>query len=170
MSYKNNIRLEPIKVGPANSEARPKALTCVGEVMTRRLVSLSPQNTFKEAVGLMANRPYRHFLVLKKDGKLAGVISDRDLLRVLARDPDWEGTSVSEVMTRDLVTVRPETPLSSAVVEVLARRINCLPVVDMDGRACGIVTSTDLLAVFQQVQEGLEDVKREMPDIPQNLQ
>ena len=170
MSIQNSIKLRATEVSPANSEARSEAPPCVGEVMTRHLVSLIPQNTFKEAVGLMTHRPFRHFLVLEKDGWLAGVISDRDFLRVLARDPDWEKTTIDKVMTRKPITVHPDTPLSAAVVEILARKINCLPVVDDDGRACGIVTSTDLLAAFQQVQERLEDVKREALDIPQELQ
>ncbi len=165
MSYKKSVQPRSIHVTLAKTEARPTTPMCVGELMTSRLVSLSPHHTFKEAVGLMANRPFRHFLVLDKNGHLAGVISDRDLLRVLARDPDWEGTTVSEVMTRDPLTVRPETPVSSAVVEVLARRINCLPVVDKYGRACGIVTSTDLLQAFEQVQVRLEDVQQEALDI-----
>ena len=165
MSYKKNVQPGSIHVTLANLEACPTAPMCVGELMTSRLVSLSPHHTFKEALSLMTNHPFRHFLVLEKNDQLAGVVSDRDLLRVLARDPDWEATTVSEVMTRDPLTVRPETPVSSAVVEVLARRINCLPVVDMDGRACGIVTSTDLLQVFEQVQMRLEDARQETSDI-----
>ncbi len=170
MSYKKSVHPGSIHVTLANSEARPTIPMCVGELMTSRLVTLSPDHTFKEAVGLMTNRPFRHFLVLEKNGQLAGVISDRDLMRVLARDPDWESTTVSEVMTRDPLTVQPETPLSSAVVEVLARRINCLPVVGMDGRACGIVTSTDLLQAFQQVQARLEDVQQEALDVARDLE
>ncbi len=167
MSHKKGTEPRSIHVTLANLVTRPTIPTCVGELMTSRLVTLSPHHTFKEAVGLMANRPFRHFLVIEADGELAGVISDRDLLRVLAREPDWESTTVSEVMTKDLVTVRPETPISSAVVEILARRINCLPVVDMDGRACGIVTSTDLLRAFQQVQVRLEDVQQRSRMLPE---
>ena len=124
--------------------------------MTPNPITMSPNDSFRETIGLMANRPFRHFLVVEPDGQLAGVISDRDLLRVLARDPNWESTTVADVMTRNTVTVQPETPLSAAIMEILARRINCLPVVDTQGWVCGIVTSTDLLNAFQQVQRLLE--------------
>lgn len=146
--------------GVARLKDLPAAPTCVGDIMTPNPVTMSPRDSFRESIGLMANRPFRHFLVVEPDGQLAGVISDRDLLRVLARDPHWESTKVADVMTRNTVTVQPETPLSTAIVEILARRINCLPVVDTQGRVCGIVTSTDLLNTFQQVQRLLECLER----------
>ena len=97
---------------------------------------------------------------MEKDGKLAGVISDRDLLRALNRKPDWSKTIVGEVMTRETVTVQPKTSLSDAVGKMLGRRINCLPVVDERGKVCGILTSTDLLVTFQRIQVHLERVTK----------
>jgi len=138
----------------------PRPPTSVGDIMTNSVITLSPYHTFQEAVGLMANRPFRHFLVVEADGKLAGVISDRDLLRVLTRSPDRSKTNVGEVMTRETVTVRPKTSLSTAVGEMLQHRINCLPVVDERGKVCGIVTSTDLLDAFQKLQACLERVTK----------
>lgn len=131
----------------------------VGDIMTTSVVTMSPRATFREAVGLMANRPFRHFLVVEADARLAGVISDRDLLRILARAPDWHKTTVGEVMTRETVTVQPETSLSAAVSEMLTRRINCLPVVNGEGKVCGIVTSTDVLHAFWNIQARLERVR-----------
>ena len=146
--------------GVARLKDLPTAPTCVGDIMTHNPVTMSPHDSFRESIGLMANRPFRHFPVVEPDGQLAGVISDRDLLRVLSREPNWESTTVADVMTQNTVTVQPETPLSTAIVEMLARRINCLPVVDTQGRVCGIVTSTDLLNTFQQVQRLLECLER----------
>jgi CBS domain-containing protein len=59
-------------------------------------------------------------------------------------------------MNRYVVTVKPQTPLSAAVTEMLTRRINCLPVVGDDGKVCGIITSTDLLRNYQKIQMSLE--------------
>lgn len=130
--------------------------SCVRDVMTSSVVTLSPHQTFREAVNLIANRRFRHFVVVEADSKLAGVISDRDLLRVFARWSDLDKETVNEVMTKEPVTVRPETPLSAAVEEILGHRINCLPVVDEKGRVCGIVTSTDLLEAFRKIQASVE--------------
>jgi CBS domain len=85
----------------------------------------------------MTNSPFRHFLVIHADGRLAGVFSDRDVLRALGRTPNWQSKNVSGVMTHKVFTVTRETPLSVA--------------------ACGIITSTDLLRSYQKIQASLEN-------------
>jgi CBS domain-containing protein len=128
----------------------------VGEVMTRDVMTLSPEHSFLEALSLFARHRFRHLLVTEAHARLAGVISDRDLLRFMSRKQSLEAAKVADLMKRDPVTVRPETLLSVAVTEMLDRRINCLPVTDQQGQVCGILTSTDLLRVFQRVQEQIE--------------
>jgi CBS domain-containing protein len=59
-------------------------------------------------------------------------------------------------MTPDPFTVKRETPLSVAVARIVSKRINCLPVLDDEGKVCGIVTSTDLLKAYQKLLESLE--------------
>jgi CBS domain-containing protein len=94
--------------------------------------------------------------VVTGDQHLAGVISDRDLLRFMIREPQWETAAVAEVMRTDPITVHSETLLSVAITEMLNRRINCLPVVDAEGQVIGILTSTDLLRAFQKIQGLIE--------------
>lgn len=135
--------------------------TSVSQIMTRDVLSVYPGQSFAEAVGLMANRPFRHVLVIHPNGRLAGVISDGDLLRVMGATTDWKEKKVSDVMTKDVATVTPETPLSVAVREMLVRRVNCLPVLyDENKQVCGIVTSTDLLNVFEKLQASVEKQSR----------
>jgi acetoin utilization protein AcuB len=126
--------------------------TQVGEVMTRDTMSMRPDQSFAEVVSLMASRSFRHVLVVGSDERLQGVISDRDVLRALSRTPDWDKKSVSEIMTLEPITMAPDSPIADAVREMIEKRINCLPVVGTDGRVCGILTSTDLLAAYEQLQ------------------
>jgi CBS domain-containing protein len=79
------------------------------------------------------------------------VISDRDVLRALARTPDWQTKPVTEIMTHDPFVVSPRAAVTDALAHLLEKRINCLPVVSEDGKVCGIITSTDLLKSFQKV-------------------
>jgi CBS domain-containing protein len=130
---------------------------CVAEVMTRKTVTLSPHHGFAEAVSLMADRHFRHIVVVDTGGKILGVISDRDILRTLARTTNWQAKDVSQIMTRDPFTVKRETPLVVAVAKIVSKRINCLPVLDDDGKVCGILTSTDLLKAYQKLLESLEN-------------
>lgn len=133
---------------PTRRKSQSAAPTPVEAVMTKRLVTLSPHNSFEEAVAVMSNQPFRHLLVVDSGGRLAGVLSDRDLLRGLIRAPDWNNTPVTELMARDPVVVGLKTSLSAAVRKILQHRVNCLPVIDGGGRVQGIVTSTDLLKTF----------------------
>jgi CBS domain-containing protein len=141
----------------AGDSGRPFSATRVADIMSTNLVTLSAHHTFGEAVQLMTNSPFRHFLVIHADGRLAGVFSDRDVLRALGRTPNWQAKNVSGVMTHKVFTVTPETPLSVAAAEMLSRRINCLPVIAHDGKVCGIITSTDLLGSYQKLQASLEN-------------
>ena len=133
-----------------------KRYKCVGDVMTRKTVTLSPHHAFAEAVSLMADRHFRHIVVVNTNGQILGVISDRDILRTLARTSNWQTKDVSQIMTPDPVTVKRETPISIAVAKLVSKRINCLPVLDDEEKVCGILTSTDLLKAYQKLLELLD--------------
>ena len=142
---------------PSEAELTPGGLnlvigpTEVADVMTGKVVTLSPQHTFDDAVKLMNNRFFRHCVVVDTNGKIAGVISDRDILRALAKPTGRHARSLDQIMTRAPYTVQRHTPIRDAVSKMLANRINCLPVVTDNGTVCGIVTSTDLLKSYQQL-------------------
>jgi CBS domain-containing protein len=137
-------------------ETTAKKTVFAADVMTRKTITLSPHHSFAEAVSLMADRHFRHIVVIDTGGSIVGVISDRDILRTLARTTNWQTKDVSQIMTRDPFTVKRETPVSVAVAKIVAKRINCLPVLDDEGKVCGIITSTDLLKAYQKLLESLE--------------
>lgn len=133
--------------------------TEVADVMTARVVTLSPHHSFSEAANLMNNRYFRHCVVVDAHGQLVGVISDRDILRALARNPNAQSKSLDQIMTRNPVTVRRNTPIVEAVRKIVSKRINCLPVVEENGSVCGLVTSTDLLKSYQRLLEMMHKVR-----------
>jgi len=80
-----------------------------------------------------------------RDGKLTGLFTDSDLVRLLEhRREDALDRPIGEVMTRLPITVQSEVPMSDALAILSARRISELPVVDCDGRPCGLIDITDL--------------------------
>ena len=125
--------------------------TEVADVMTGKVVSLSAHHDFSDAVNLMNDRYFRHCVVVDSHGRLVGVISDRDILRALARNPNSRSKSLEQIMSPDPITVKRSTSIVEAVSKIVSKRINCLPVVEDDGTVCGIVTSTDLLKSYQQL-------------------
>jgi acetoin utilization protein AcuB len=127
--------------------------TEVADVMTGKVVTLSPHHSFNDAVNLMNDRHFRHCVVVDGSQKVVGVISDRDIYRTLARNPNARAKSLDQFMTRNPITVKRRTPIIDAVSKLVSKRINCLPVVEDDDTVCGIVTSTDLLKSYQQLLE-----------------
>jgi len=104
--------------------------------------TLVPTSTLAEAIELQAARRVGHLPVVE-DGRLVGIISDRDLRKALGRDLD-SGTEISELMEPDLLTLDPDEPLSRAAGLLLEGRVSALPVVE-EGRLAGVLTLTDVL-------------------------
>jgi acetoin utilization protein AcuB len=120
----------------------------VRDVMATDLVTVRPHETARHAYRLMRDNRFRHLPVVE-DGRLVGVLSDRDLRPVLL-SPSLARARVRELMSEDLTTVTPDAPVEEAASLLVVKKIGCLPVVT-DGGLVGIVTETDLLAVLVEL-------------------
>jgi acetoin utilization protein AcuB len=131
----------------------------VSKLMTRKLITVTPDDSVEGAVRLLRQRGVRHLLVMK-EGRLVGILSDRDIKR--AMDPGkpkkkllnlgglfflLEPIYVREIMTPDPMTVGPDMSVQEAALIMVANRFGALPV-EKGGRTVGIVTETDLLRYF----------------------
>lgn len=105
--------------------------------------SIAPAATVLEAVRAM-NRARVGALLVRDGEEIAGIFTERDVLtRVVDSGLDPAATPVSQVMTRELVTVGPEVSVEQAMAVVSERRCRHLPVVER-GRILGLVSSGDL--------------------------
>ncbi len=147
----------------------------VKDSMTREVVVLSPETTAGEALALCRERRIRHLPVLEA-GRLVGIVSDRDLRSAApslgdpARASALEKIRVSEVMTRDVATTRPDDPIEEAANRMREKRIGCLPV--EDERLVGILTTSDVMEALVQLIGAHEPGSRlvvSMPDRPGTL-
>ncbi|HBH01950.1 MAG: hypothetical protein A2W08_05990 [Candidatus Rokubacteria bacterium RBG_16_73_20] len=128
----------------------------VEDVMHRDVVSVSPKTTLPEALGLMQQRGIRHLPVVE-GGELVGIVSDRDLKRVMASPATTlerhelayllSKLALADFMTRSVTTVGPRHPVEEAARIMMKERISALPVIE-EGRLVGIVTETDVLGLF----------------------
>lgn len=120
----------------------------VGDLMARKPVVVAPFDTIRDAAKKMRDAKVSSLGVVR-DGAFLGIITTRDMTnRVLADGLD-PATPVSEVMTADPVTLRPDSLGSDILHIMLERRIGHLPVVE-DGTLVGMITQTDLTR-FQAV-------------------
>jgi CBS domain-containing protein len=118
----------------------------VSEIMTKAAVTDQPDDTLTEAARKMWRQQTGSLLVM--DGEdLVGIVTERDVLKAVAGGESIQDTHVSEVMTKDLVTVGPGTSLREAAKIMTDRWIRHLPVVD-GGALVGIISQRDLAGVL----------------------
>jgi CBS domain-containing protein len=110
-------------------------------MMTRELVTLDENEKLADANTLLGRRHIRHLPVVR-EGKLVGLITHRDILRCIATKGG--GCRAGDLMTREVLTVNPQTPLLDAIRMMRNHSFGCLPVVEGE-RLVGILTEADLV-------------------------
>lgn len=128
----------------------------VRDIMTAKVVYMLEEENLERIGKGMERFKFRHLPVID-GGKLVGIVSQRDYLRasVSDLDPDFalkndnlkRNIFVAEIMTRDVVSVRPDTPLLEAAKLLREHRFGCLPVTEADGSLVGIVTDYDFVGL-----------------------
>lgn len=117
----------------------------VADFMTKDLVTVRESDDLALAESLLRLGGIRHLPVVN-GGRLVGLLTHRDVLRSgQSGRPSARTLLVSEIMTRELTTVRPGMGLSQAARLMLERKFGCLPVCDEQGRLVGIVTEADFV-------------------------
>jgi acetoin utilization protein AcuB len=129
----------------------------VRELMTEAVITAPPSMPILDARNLMMKARIRHLPVADADGRLLGIITDRDIRLNLPSQATslsvWEinhllsKLTVEEVMTQAVITVGPDRPARDAARLMVDHQMGALPVED-GGRLIGIVTETDLLKAF----------------------
>jgi CBS domain-containing protein len=137
------------RLGGCGGQGRLK----VRDVMTPAPSCIASSTSVLDVVRMFQTKEFRHLLVTDSQGRLLGLVSDRDVLRTLGpdRQPDQErlaAIAVMDIMSADLITAPPDWPLASATSEMLGHGISCLPVL-ADDKLVGILTNTDVQTVLE---------------------
>jgi acetoin utilization protein AcuB len=147
--------------------------------MTHDVITVSPSTTLAEARQITREHRIRH-LPIVENGKLVGIISDRDLGRatppVWAADyaqlmQDLQTRTVREHMIDKIIFIAPDAPIEEAAQLMYTNRIGCLPVLNGDDLV-GILSETDLLRAYAElfgVQRSSIRIEVLMPDRPGEL-
>jgi CBS domain-containing protein len=122
----------------------------VGDLATASVVSVGPDQSLRQAAQVMMEHRIGSTVVL--DGEtLAGIFTERDLLRAVATEADLDGTRVGQLMTRDVVTIGPDWEVYEATSQMAARHIRHLVVCD-NGQVLGVLSVRDVLLAGQRVE------------------
>lgn len=142
----------------------------VADVMTRDVITVTPETPLSEAIGIFVDRKISGLPVVDAEGKLLGAISETDLMwrekgiepapyimfldsviylqNPAKYDRDLHkvlGQTVGEVMTRHGISIAADRTLQAAAKLMYDKQIHRLPVVDEEGRVIGIVTQSDIV-------------------------
>jgi acetoin utilization protein AcuB len=129
--------------------------------MSAPAVTVTPDTSVRAALNLMHDHRFRRLPVVDRDGRLVGIVSERDLLyaslppailkRNLALQPPLLDREIGEIMTREVITATPDTFLEEAARLMAENKIGGLPVVEGDNHVVGVITETDVFKAFIQL-------------------
>ena len=138
----------------------------VKDLMSKRVFTVGPEDMLDKVFFLFNFEAIRHLPVVEK-GKLVGVLSDRDLKKImgprkkLVTDKD-KGTQftvyarrVRTIMHRGVMTIGPDEQAADAAAIMAKRKIGCLPVVKKD-KLVGIITATDILRAYVKLSHEVD--------------
>ena len=139
-------------------------MNTVAATMTTDVLSVDPHNSVATAIRLMRTGQLRRLPVVE-NGRLVGIVTSGDVRRItgmssVVRDPSgdnflWQHIPVANVMTLDVITTSPDTPIADAARLMIERKIGGLPVVEQE-RLVGILTTSDLLEALIDCEHSAE--------------
>lgn len=134
----------------------------ISDSMTKKLVTVRRDTTIFEARNLMVRHEIRHLPVVSEDGRLIGMVTDRDIRSALPRDCvqqplsgdemiKYGAVTTEDIMSTELIVVEPTYTLQDALLLFQQNKVGALPVVDDTGKLKGIVSVRDLMRAFINV-------------------
>ncbi|MEV7595609.1 CBS domain-containing protein [Streptomyces sp. NPDC089922] len=139
-----------------------KHLRTIDDVMTHAVISVDRGTPFKAIVETMRQWRISALPVLSEDGRVAGVVSEADLLLKAQGTDESRAKSAGELMTAPAVTVHKDAAIPGAARLMARGHLKRLPVVDDDGHLIGVVSRGDLLKMYLRPDVDIGEELREM--------
>nr|WP_290668077.1 CBS and ACT domain-containing protein [Ardenticatena sp.] len=149
----------------------------VRDRMSSPAVTITPDTSFVDAMQLLKEKGFRRLPVVNKKGRLIGIVAERDLLYASPSPATtltvWEMNyllsqlKIEELMTRNVITVTPDTPIEEAANLMVTNKVGGLPVVDENDAVVGIITETDIFKAFVELLGGGQSGLRLMIEVPE---
>ncbi len=142
------------------TESAAKTRIRCRDIMTASVRTATRGNTLKEAAAMMRDGDMGSVPVVE-DGRLVGIVTDRDIVVRSVADGRGPETSVSEAMTTDIFSVRPDDFVFEAIRLMGDKQVRRVPVVDDQGRLAGIIAMADIALEMEderEIAETLEEI------------
>ena len=150
------------------------AVQPIQDIMIKSVICLGPQDTLDKAIEVLQAKEIRHIVITDEQGKLLGMVSDRDILRKLPyagkRPPSapkrfrehlfaadsWTTNflmPLENIMVRNVVHISPKCSVCEAAEILYKNNISCLPIIDEQKKLRGIVTVIDMMQALLTAYE-----------------
>jgi len=127
----------------------------VRELMTENPRTVTPDASAVEAATVMRDEDAGVVPIVESDGRLAGVVTDRDIaLRVVAEGREPGSTTVGEIASQNLATIDPQQDIDEALRLMAKHQVRRLPVVEEDGKLVGILAQADVARHLDAARTG----------------
>lgn len=137
----------------------------VSDIMTKNVVRISPEESVEVAARTFTHYNIGALPVCTEDGKLCGMVTDRDLvIRCMAANKPAGQTKVRQVMTGQVLSVKPDMDAAVAAHLMGRQQVRRLPVVE-NGKVCGMVSLGDMACR----EESIMDAADALTDITSNI-
>ena len=141
-------------------ETPVKARVLCRDIMTKDVKTATRADTLQTVARLMRDGDMGSVPVVE-DGKLVGIVTDRDLVVRSIADGKDASTSIAEAMTTDIFSVKPDDFAFEAIRLMGDKQVRRIPVVDNEGRLAGIIAMADIALEMedqQEIAETLEEI------------
>ena len=128
----------------------------VSDIMTKNVIKVSPEESVEVAARALTHYNIGALPVCSADGKVCGVVTDRDLVtRCMAANMPANSTQVRQVMTNQVMSVRPDTDAAVAAHLMGRQQIRRLPVME-NGKLCGMISLGDIACGEESVMDAAD--------------
>ncbi len=134
----------------------------VSRSMTRKVITVGPETAVFKAQELMAESKIRHLPVVEPNGRLIGIVTDRDIRSAIPYEffkqhpseeekEKFSKLQIKDIMSKNPITISPTYTIQDALLMIQDAKVGALPVVDEENRLKGIISVRDLLRAFINV-------------------
>lgn len=131
----------------------------IGQYMTRPVITITPQTSFRQGLDLMCHHGFHHLPIVDND-RVTGIVARTDLLLAAANFGASAEVPVGEIARNAPVCITEHAQLMYAIRLLLKHRIGCLPILNSRKQLVGIITETDIFKITAGLLQARPAAKR----------
>jgi CBS domain-containing protein len=124
------------------------------------VITIGPDKTIRDAIATLARYNFGALVVIDHSSTPVGIISERDIVRLAAKNEDFFAIPIRDVMTKNLITAVPQDELRAVANTMTEKRIRHLPIVNAQGKLIGIISIGDVVKAERNHFQGEADTLR----------